>query len=171
MTTDWLALRVEYVNGSMQYYVYELIDPRNGLTFYVGKGTKDRVKHHVRDSLSGRQSNEAKHKVILSILDSGATPIEAIVARFEDEDAALKFEAERIDGIGIENLTNIKASGNRSVDILRDVIETAERISKSAMADVNASTNARLVEFQRGFIEIADLLIEKANFLRLQKCR
>ena len=32
----------------LDYYVYRLIDPRNGQTFYVGKGQGDRVFHHAR---------------------------------------------------------------------------------------------------------------------------
>jgi hypothetical protein len=168
MATDWTALKVEYINGSMQYYVYDLIDPRTGKTFYVGKGAGGRVKQHLRDSLAGRYSNHEKHKAIMEIVDSGKSPIEAIIARFDNEDDALKFEKCRIAELGIENLTNIKTKGNRSVDVLREVIETAERISKSALNDVKFSANMQIVEFQREFIEIAKLLTEKANFLRVK---
>jgi hypothetical protein len=31
------------VAAKLKYYVYRLIDPRNGETFYVGKGKEDRV--------------------------------------------------------------------------------------------------------------------------------
>ena len=34
------------VHDELQYYVYRLIDPRNGETFYVGKGKEDRVFDH-----------------------------------------------------------------------------------------------------------------------------
>lgn len=30
----------------MEYYVYQLIDPRNDLVFYVGKGCKNRMYEH-----------------------------------------------------------------------------------------------------------------------------
>lgn len=33
------------------YYVYRLIDPRNGQTFYVGKGKNNRVFDHVKCEL------------------------------------------------------------------------------------------------------------------------
>ena len=35
----------------LQYYVYRLIDPRNGETFYVGKGKGNRVFAHARGDI------------------------------------------------------------------------------------------------------------------------
>ena len=34
--------------AKVDYYVYRLIDPRNGQTFYVGKGKNDRVFRHAQ---------------------------------------------------------------------------------------------------------------------------
>ncbi len=36
------------VVDAIQFYVYRLIDPRNGETFYVGKGKENRVFQHIR---------------------------------------------------------------------------------------------------------------------------
>jgi len=36
------------VASRLKTYVYRLIDPRNGETFYVGKGRGDRVFAHIR---------------------------------------------------------------------------------------------------------------------------
>ena len=35
----------------LNYYVYRLIDPRNGNTFYAGKGKGNRVFAHMADAL------------------------------------------------------------------------------------------------------------------------
>src|ERR1017187_7664800 len=40
------------VSAQLKYYVYRLIDPRNGETFYVGKGQGNRVFAHIHDELS-----------------------------------------------------------------------------------------------------------------------
>ena len=36
------------VSAELKTYVYRLIDPRNGETFYVGKGRGNRVFAHIR---------------------------------------------------------------------------------------------------------------------------
>lgn len=40
------------VGEHLKFYVYRLIDPRNGETFYVGKGKGDRVFEHARGASS-----------------------------------------------------------------------------------------------------------------------
>ncbi len=40
------------VAAKLGWYVYRLIDPEDGETFYVGKGTGDRIFHHVRGDWS-----------------------------------------------------------------------------------------------------------------------
>ncbi len=36
------------VIAELKHYVYRLIDPRNGETFYVGKGQGNRVFQHIK---------------------------------------------------------------------------------------------------------------------------
>ena len=40
------------VIDKIQWYVYRLIDPRNGETFYVGKGKGNRIFAHIRQEAS-----------------------------------------------------------------------------------------------------------------------
>jgi hypothetical protein len=40
------------VAEQLNWYVYRLIDPRNGETFYVGKGQRDRIFQHAKGALS-----------------------------------------------------------------------------------------------------------------------
>ena len=57
MTRDRLP---EEVAKQLKWYVYRLIDPRNGETCYVGKGKGDRVFVHARGENKGEltQDNE-----------------------------------------------------------------------------------------------------------------
>lgn len=45
------------VTDKLGYYVYRLIDPRNGQTFYVGKGKGNRVFDHVNDALKDEEND------------------------------------------------------------------------------------------------------------------
>lgn len=91
------------------FYVYDLIDPRDGKTFYVGKGTGDRLKEHVRDARKGEGGPKCDR--IREILAEGLTVEERIVKEFENEAYAYAYEKRRIARIGLENLTNIAPGG------------------------------------------------------------
>lgn len=43
----------------LKWYVYRLVDPRNGETFYVGKGKDNRVFQHAKGALSAGQAEGA----------------------------------------------------------------------------------------------------------------
>ena len=48
------------VAEQLKWYVYRLIDPRNGETFYVGKGKGDRVFEHANGVLSPTSKEDAR---------------------------------------------------------------------------------------------------------------
>lgn len=94
----------------MQYYVYQLIDPRNSKPFYVGKGKGERMYAHEREAEG--KSQHPKCKVIREIKELGYVIEYKILKRFEDEEQAYLYEAEVILDIGLENLTNLVHGGN-----------------------------------------------------------
>ena len=49
------------VASHLKHYVYRLIDPRNGQTFYVGKGQYDRVFQHVNEEILESDESQVDH--------------------------------------------------------------------------------------------------------------
>lgn len=88
------------------YYVYELIDPRNDRTFYVGKGSGNRAYQHAK--FKDGNNNPYKDRVIKKILNENLEPIVKFVhTNIHNEDQAYNLETALIKEIGIDNLTNI----------------------------------------------------------------
>ncbi len=109
------------VIDQLQYYVYRLIDPRNGQTFYVGKGKGNRVFAHVEDALKSfngesyedNEEDEISSKIqqIRDIKNAGLNVIHVIQRYGLTEKEAFEVESALIDAYG--ELTNIQ-SGHAS---------------------------------------------------------
>lgn len=93
----------------MRFYVYELIDPRNGSVFYVGKGQGDRINQHEYEAKNGRVSD--KYDTIRAIIQNGLYVVKRKVAQFEDEVSAYAFEALHMESFKKGDLTNKAAGG------------------------------------------------------------
>jgi len=78
------------------FYVYILIDPRDGKVFYVGKGKDDRVFAHIKCSLSETQDSE-KLDIIRSITSEGFSVRHYIVRHNLTEREALTVESVFLD--------------------------------------------------------------------------
>jgi hypothetical protein len=79
-----------------RYYVYELIDPRDGECFYVGKGKGRRAWRHMREWMRGIGVNIRKLDRIADIHAAGAQVEVRIVADGMSEEQAYKLERETI---------------------------------------------------------------------------
>src|SRR4029077_632838 len=96
------------VSEELKCYVYRLIDPRNGTTFYVGRGRGNRVFAHVATSLDPSDSNEdtdLKLGTIRAIRNAGFEVQHVIHRHGMDEKTAAEVEAALIDAYpGLTNL-------------------------------------------------------------------
>ena len=96
-------------SSALGFYVYRLIDPRNGNTFYIGKGKDNRLFDHVHDALNfdtDKYDDEmsAKMTTIREILSKGLQVIHIIQRWGLSEKEAKEVEAALIDAMpGLDN--------------------------------------------------------------------
>lgn len=87
------------------YYVYQLIDPRSGSPFYIGKGARKRAWSHLE--FKSGCDNPHKDRIIKKIRSQGLEPVIDYIHQDLTEDEAYDLEEELIETIGLENLSNI----------------------------------------------------------------
>jgi hypothetical protein len=92
------------------YYVYQLIDPRNNKVFYIGEGKGKRAHSHL--NFTSGCNNPHKDRIIKKIQDSGQQVIVEIVRDGLTKSQSIQLEAELINQIGIDNLSNICRNAN-----------------------------------------------------------
>lgn len=112
------------VCAELKYYVYRLVDPRNGQTFYVGKGKNNRVFAHAECALEKYSDvdyhpeqdddDNLKYKTIREIKDSGLEVIYIIQKYGLDERDAFVIESTLIDAYSIERRLTNKIKGFNS---------------------------------------------------------
>lgn len=157
------------VATKLKIYVYRLIDPRNGETFYVGKGQGDRVFSHIRAQVEGDEVDN-KLKRIREIRLAGFEVAHVIHRHGMDDKTAFEVEAALIDAY--PGLTNI-VGGAGSTDygamhakeiITRYFAEPAVFQHRALLISVNRSaTETSLYEATRFAWKISKTNAEQAE--------
>ncbi len=138
------------------YYVYSLIDPRNGKIFYIGKGCGNRVFQHCEAAL---QENEESLKLnlIREIIDSGAKVEHYILRHKLSEQEAFQIESVLIDILTYPKfntehvLTNI-VSGHHQWDEGIKTVDEINAIYDCEKISINVSEGRLLlVSLNRSF--------------------
>ena len=119
------------VSDKLEYYVYRLIDPRNGDTFYVGKGQGNRVFAHANaEPETGADSdevNDPKLQRIREIKNDGFEVEHVIHRHGMDEDAAFEVEGALMEAYpGLSNKAGGHGSNERGCMHAKQVIEQYE---------------------------------------------
>jgi hypothetical protein len=112
------------VVSKLKIYVYRLIDPRNGETFYVGKGQGNRVFAHIHDeqSLDGDELGD-KLKRIREIRLAGFEVAHVIHRHGMDEATAFEVEAALMDAYpGLANVSGGTGSSDYGAMHAREII-------------------------------------------------
>jgi hypothetical protein len=133
------------VAEELSYYVYRLIDPRNGETFYVGKGKGDRIFAHARAEIAADEVG-SKLKRIHEIRLSGFDVAHVIHRHGLEEKTAFEVEAALIDAYpGLTVEVSGHGSGDRGTMHVREVIERY----CSPEADLTSREKALLINVNR----------------------
>lgn len=163
----------EEVIIQLKTYVYRLIDPRNGETFYVGKGKGNRVFAHVH-AAAGLEGEELDNKIkrIHAIQLDGFEVAHVIHRHGMSDETATEVEAALIDAY--PGITNIVGGVGASDFGAMHALEIIQRYSaepavfrhKAVLITVNRSAvEISLYEAVRYAWKISKSKAEQAEFI------
>ena len=140
----------EEIFKEINQYVYRLIDPLNGETFYVGKGTNNRIFEHANGDIDLISEKEDEISLKLSrirkIRNAGLEVIHLVHRHKIPVEAIFEVEAALIDAF--PNLTNIQG-GHGSAE--RGPMHTREIEAKYGLRETQrgADHNLLLININR----------------------
>lgn len=134
----------------LKFYVYRLIDPRNGETFYVGKGVGNRVFHHMNSAKEDNDLDELSDKLqtIRAIHLAGLDVIHVIHRHGMDEATSLAVEAALIDAY--PSATNLMG-GTHSNDV--GPMHAMEIIDKYKAEEINFRHKVIMINVNKSKID------------------
>lgn len=161
------------VIDELKYYVYRLIDPRNGETFYIGKGKGNRVFQHVKGAiLSNDDSTETKLSTIREIIAAGLEVIHVIHRHGMTKENSLEVEAALIDAYpGTTNIMNGFGSNDFGPMHAKEIIDKyaaqeAQIEHKVLMITINKSVSEKsLYDATRFAWKLSQTKIQKVEFV------
>lgn len=137
----------EEVVRQLKTYVYRLIDPRNGETFYVGKGRGNRVFSHIHAEQGlGGDELDNKIKRIREIRLAGFEVAHVIHRHGMSDETAFEVEAALIDAYpGLTNIAGGSGASDYGVAHAQEIIRryTAEPAvfrHKALLISINRSS-------------------------------
>jgi hypothetical protein len=161
------------VSHKLQTYVYRLIDPRNGETFYVGKGQGNRVFSHIRAE-QNLQGDDLDNKVkrIREIRVAGFEVAHVIHRHAMDEKTAFEVEAALIDAYpGLTNSVGGAGANDYGTMHAKEIIrryssEPAVFRHKALLISVNRSaTETSLYDATRYAWKISKSIAKQADVI------
>ena len=117
------------VGKKLGHYVYRLIDPRNGKTFYIGRGQGNRVFAHVRAEIESNDDMDGNElplrlDVIRRIRAANLQPIHVIHRHGMSGESSLEVEAALIDATpGLTNVVSGHGSNERGPAHVDQLVE------------------------------------------------
>lgn len=129
------------------YYVYQLIDPRNNQPFYIGEGKGNRAWSHL--TFKSGCNNPHKDRIIRKIQKLGLEVIVKITHNKLTKLESINIEEMIIEEIGIDNLTNICVNANPPVLIGEDngfYGKTHTEQNKKKCGDANRGRNTKTAD-------------------------
>lgn len=140
---------------ALAYYVYALVDPRDNLIFYIGKGKGNRVFQHAKDALN-ENDQSLKLDIIRSILREGKQVNLFILRHNLTEETALIVESTLIDLLTFNKfnktnqLANIVAGYHQWDEGIKDVDEI-NAIYDCPKISINHNETLLLVSLNKSF--------------------
>jgi hypothetical protein len=118
----------EHICDQLAFYVYRLLDPRNGATFYVGKGKGNRLFHHIAGAARSRDEELSDKIQRINEIKNAGLEVGHVVHRHGlDEKTAHEVEAALIDAYPeVMNEVGGHGSDDRGILHSQEIIERYE---------------------------------------------